>query len=141
MSVIEIHKKAVFDVHEARALLPVVKKITQKYSKNVDMLINQLENLNSEDLTRIEEVEEIVNTEIQEWHKKMKSLGLYPKGLWVVDFDNGKGFFCWKNPEEDILFWHSYDKGFKARRPIGDFKNLDFTEDLGDSSNKLLLEF
>jgi hypothetical protein len=48
----------------------------------------------------------------------MEALGLEVKGLWLVDFDNGSGYFCWKWPEEKLEFFHGYDEGFQGRTRI-----------------------
>ena len=34
------------------------------------------------------------------WAGEVQSLGLEAKGLWLVDFDNGEGYYCWCYPEE-----------------------------------------
>ena len=51
--------------------------------------------------------------------------GIILKGIeqGLVDFpalrNNGEEvFLCWKIGEEEILFWHSLDGGFRGRRPI-----------------------
>ena len=40
------------------------------------------------------------------------------KGLWLVDFDSGDGYWCWAYPEDDLGYWHSYEGGFGARVPL-----------------------
>jgi hypothetical protein len=45
----------------------------------------------------------------------MEALGLEVKGLWLVDFDNGSGYYCWRWPEEDLAYFHGYDEGFDGR--------------------------
>jgi hypothetical protein len=40
------------------------------------------------------------------------------KGLWLVDFDSGDGYWCWAYPEADLGHWHSYEGGFGARVPV-----------------------
>ena len=115
MDIISIYSKKVFPLGEANSLLPIVKKITKKYATVVDSLISRLESLESSQSGEIEELEEKVNLEIRKWHTKIKSLGAKPNGLWLVDFDSGEGYYCWKYPEEEIRFWHSYSEGYKGR--------------------------
>ncbi|MCB0413846.1 MAG: DUF2203 family protein [Bdellovibrionales bacterium] len=124
MSIVEIHKKDHFDLKSAQQLLPVLKNITKKYSEKVDALIEELEKIDHHKIEVTEKIEEDVNTEIREWHKKMKSLGVIPKGLWIIDFDFGRGYFCWQYPEEDILYWHGYNEGYSSREKINDYKLL-----------------
>jgi hypothetical protein len=54
--------------------------------------------------------------------------GIMLKGIeqGLVDFpairDNGEEvFLCWKIGEEEILFWHSLNSGFRGRQPIDTF--------------------
>jgi hypothetical protein len=49
---------------------------------------------------------------------KMARLGLMVKGLWLVDFDTGDGYLCWKFPELKIGQYHGYHEGYTARRPL-----------------------
>gem|GEM_PF-5934521 len=56
-----------------------------------------------------------LNLAIEKWQKKVERLGGEPQGLWIVDFDNGQGYFCWKFPEAKIGFWHGYEDGFSKR--------------------------
>ena len=60
-------------------------------------------------------IEEQINGLIKDWHAKIRKLGAEPKGLWVVDFDCGEGYFCWKYPESSVSHWHSYDTSYKDR--------------------------
>ena len=42
-------------------------------------------------------------------------LGIEVKGLWLIDFDNGSGYYCWQYPEESLQYFHGYDDGFSGR--------------------------
>ena len=63
---------------------------------------------------------------IVEWQTKIQKLGGTPNGHWVVDFDSGDGYFCWKYPEPQIDFWHHYRDGFSKRVKLSSF-NADKT--------------
>ena len=43
------------------------------------------------------------------------ALGADVKGLWLVDFDTGAGYYCWKWPEEELAYFHGYEEGFAGR--------------------------
>lgn len=117
--IVAIHRRGIFSLEEAQQLLPIVRKITQEYSQKADILISRLEGLPMKsDLVR--EIEEQVNELIGGWHQKIKKLGALPKGLWIVDFDAGDGYFCWKFPETEIAYWHTYEDGFTKRRPLSE---------------------
>ena len=45
-------------------------------------------------------------------------LGIEVKGLWLIDFDSGAGYYCWRHPETGLHFFHSYEDGFRGRMPI-----------------------
>ena len=55
---------------------------------------------------------------ISRWVRAMEALGVEVKGLWLVDFDNGSGCYCWRWPEEGLEFFHGYDEGFAGRERI-----------------------
>jgi hypothetical protein len=55
---------------------------------------------------------------ISGWARSMEALGLEVKGLWLVDYDNGSGYYCWKWPEERLEYFHGYDEGFSGRARI-----------------------
>jgi len=115
---ITINRGGVFNLAQARALLPVVRRITQDFSTRVEALMTRLETINLTQTQTIKEVESEVNDLIRVWHEKIRKLGAKPKGLWLVDFDSGDGYFCWKYPETEIDFWHSYQDGFTGRVPL-----------------------
>ena len=54
--------------------------------------------------------------------------GIILKGIveGLIDFpalrkDGEEVFFCWKEGEEDINYWHSLTAGYRGRRPIEEF--------------------
>jgi hypothetical protein len=48
----------------------------------------------------------------------VRARGVEVKGLWLIDFDNGSGYYCWRHPEPGLHFFHSYEDGFSGRVPI-----------------------
>jgi hypothetical protein len=118
MSVTSISReKRIFTLQEAKAIIPVVRKITSNAATRVDELIRNLESL-SEDDPEFEETRGAVDTVVREWADKVQKLGGEVKGIWLVDLDNGQGYYCWKFPEEEIDHFHSYDTGFSSRTRI-----------------------
>lgn len=116
--VITINQARTFSLLDAEEILPVVRRITHEWAQKVETLIARLEAKSPEQLTAIEQLEAEINSGIQMWHEKVKKLGATPKGLWLVDFDSGEGYYCWKYPEVRITHWHSYGDGFSGRVPI-----------------------
>ena len=55
---------------------------------------------------------------VQRWAREMEALGLEAKGVWLVDFDSGAGYYCWTWPEPELAFFHGYEEGFSGRARI-----------------------
>ena len=49
------------------------------------------------------------------WAESVMELGIDVKGIWLVDFDNGSGYYCWQYPEESLQYFHGYEEGFGGR--------------------------
>jgi len=107
----------VFTLEEAQALLPVVRKITAVAFEELVPIRRQFENTLPTD-PRINAVEKNYETIVRRWVAKMERLGLVVKGLWLVDFDTGDGYLCWKYPELKLAYFHDYDSGYGGRRPL-----------------------
>ena len=115
-NVVGIDQKRLFTLEEAKELLPIVRRITQDFEEKVRLLGQRYGNVsNPEQKTQIEA---LIKTGIADWQGKMARLGVMTKGLWLVDFDSGDGYWCWQYPETSIGFFHGYDEGFKQRRPL-----------------------
>jgi regulator of sirC expression with transglutaminase-like and TPR domain len=96
--------RRVFSLDEARALLPRVKDLTSEAVLRYGQLASELE----------QERESVV----RDWMREVRSLGLEIKGLWLVDFDSGAGYYCWKYPEPALNHFHGYEEGFSGRLPL-----------------------
>ena len=116
--IVTINRRGVFSLEEAQKILPIVRRITQEFSAKVELLIARLETLQLNQTETICALEKQVNELVQTWNDKIRKLGADPRGLWVVDFNNGEGYYCWKHPETDILYWHSYEDGYSGRKPL-----------------------
>lgn len=115
---ITINRRGKFSLEEARRILPVVRRITSEFSAKVELLIARLETLQLNQTDTICTLEKQVNELIQIWNDKIRKLGADPRGLWVVDFECVEGYYCWKYPESDILYWHAHEDGYTGRKPI-----------------------
>jgi hypothetical protein len=119
-NIIEINRRSVFSLIEARELLPVIFRITKNYAQKVEALIGRLEALPIGNDSLVTTLETQVNSFIQEWQDKVQKLGALPKGMWIADFDSGDGYYCWKFPERNIEFWHKYSDGYSKRVRVED---------------------
>lgn len=107
----------IFSLQQACALLPEVKHVTADAVRQTESLASQLNGLAEDDpdygpLSAA--LKEVVNA----WAEQVHSLGLEAKGLWLVDFDNGNGYYCWCYPEPTISHYHGYADGFAGRMTI-----------------------
>ena len=104
-------------LEKAREVLPTVIQCTEEAYQKSTGLARLLETSilpENEQEAREEEIQRTLN----DWAASIFFLGAEVKGLWLVDFDHGKGYYCWKYGEKDILYEHSYKDGFGGRRKI-----------------------
>ena len=115
--VFEIKKNKVFSLVEARELLPIIQRVTQDSLEKVEMIKHHIQHYDLDSFQR-QVYEDQAADIVSRWSEKVVKLGCEPKGLWLVDFNNGEGFYCWKHPEPDISYFHPYEGGFQGRTPI-----------------------
>jgi hypothetical protein len=109
--------KRIFTYDEAITTFPVVRDLTAAAVRQIEALVN---NVGSRDEleSRRKELEETCERIVQAWAERVTSIGCEVKGLWLVDWDSGDGYYCWRFPEEAIAFFHTYEEGFAGRIPI-----------------------
>jgi regulator of sirC expression with transglutaminase-like and TPR domain len=100
-------EKHIFTFEEAKSLLPKVKEITSD-------AVFRYARLGETSSESEEERQGIV----RDWAREILSLGVVIKGLWLVDFDSGAGYYCWKYPEPSLEYFHGYEEGFAGRLPL-----------------------
>ena len=100
-------EKRLFTYAEAKALLPRVQQLTQEAYEKVERLLDAS--------PQVPETREQAQSIVNAWAAEMGALGLDIKGLWLVDFDNGSGYYCWKHPEPTLDYYHTYEEGFGGR--------------------------
>ena len=124
--VFELNRKKVFSIGEARELLPIIRRITDEANLKVKALLATLEAQPDRDSDKAKILEEKINQHVSEWQTKVSKLGAEGKGLWLVDFDCGTGYYCWKFPEENLQHYHGYSEGFQARVKVFEQPAVDF---------------
>lgn len=97
--------KRIFTFEEARQLLPAVRERTRKAME----ALAELEEGGGEARRRAGQ------GILEVWVRDVEALGIEVKGPWLVDFDSGAGYYCWRWPEETLDFFHGYDEGFAGR--------------------------
>lgn len=110
-----LKKKWTFE--EASAVFPEVKRITETYYQKAYLLSKKInDTILPENV--MEEIEDRIRATVAEWSKTITSMEIDVKGVWLIDFDNGNGYYCWRLGEEDLLYEHSYEDGFAGRKLI-----------------------
>jgi regulator of sirC expression with transglutaminase-like and TPR domain len=99
-------EKRIFTLEQAREVLPQVQEVTSqafvRYTR----------------LGAGGESEQERQGIVRDWVRSVSSLGAEIKGLWLVDFDSGAGYYCWKYPESNLEYFHGYEEGFSGRLPL-----------------------
>jgi hypothetical protein len=106
-------KKKTFSYAEAVALLPEARRLTEEAWSRVEAIQGET---SAEELHP--DVRRDIDRVVSEWAYNIMEMGIEVKGLWLIDFDNGSGYYCWRYPERGLHFFHSYEDGFSGRVPI-----------------------
>lgn len=101
--------KRIFTYDEALETFPLVRDLTAAAVRRIEALEND---------ERRDEVEAAREKVFRAWAAEITALGCEVKGVWLVDWDMGDGYYCWRHPEQAIAFFHTYDEGFAGRIPI-----------------------
>ncbi len=109
--------KRIFSYDEALDSFPLVRDLTAAAVRHVEALVNNLGSRAEMD-SRREELDEACQKIVHVWTEEVCAVGCEVKGLWLVDWDSGDGYYCWKFPEEAISYFHTYEEGFAGRLPI-----------------------
>jgi hypothetical protein len=113
----EIENRRRFTLDEAREMLPSVKQMTAEAVKHAEEVADAIEGIDEDDPERT-----ILGAELKlivdGWADRIREMGLEAKGLWLVDFDNGDGYYCWQHPEPMLSHYHGYEEGFGGRIKI-----------------------
>lgn len=103
-----------WSLEAARVLLGDVRARTERTVAKIE----RLEELQGEGAATGEEggePTESVQGALSEWVREMEALGVEVKGPWLIDFDSGSGYYCWRWPERELEYFHGYDEGFEGR--------------------------
>lgn len=106
-----------FSYEEALALFPVVRDRTDAAVRQIEALVNQVQSRDEMEL-RKEELESAYRSIVERWTEEIESLGCEVKGVWLVDWDSGDGYYCWRYPEPTLAHFHGYEEGFAGRVPV-----------------------
>ena len=99
----------------ARAVLGDVRVRTERAVTATERLVLEREGGDADARARVDaEIQSV----IERWAAEIEALGAEAKGVWLVDFDSGNGYYCWRWPEPALDHFHGYEDGFAGRTRI-----------------------
>lgn len=105
--VIPIHSRRIFTKEEAEGLLPVVRRITDAAAARACELQEQLGWIPPDEPLHMRLRAEL-DLIVRRWAIKLSKLGCEPRGVWLVDFDAGEGWFSWRHGDDALSFFHPH---------------------------------
>lgn len=108
----------IFNLESATNLIPLIYRLTEETNSAITQLSMQLDLILDKKSDLAVDLQKKIDDLVTKWHSKLERLGARPKGVWLADFDNGEGYFCWKFPEKKIMYFHGYQDGFTGRKKI-----------------------
>jgi hypothetical protein len=105
-----------FTLQEARDLLPEIQDRTSAAVRAHETITERVKKARTapEQVAHKRALQEVV----RRWIDDITRLGAEAKGLWLVDFDNGAGYYCWEHPEPALDYFHTYEDGRAGRLRI-----------------------
>lgn len=110
-------RRRTFTYEEALDSFPIVRDLTAAAQRQVQSLVQRVQSHDELEARRDELAEEAERI-VEAWAAEVTALGCEVKGLWLVDWDSGDGYYCWKYPEHTVSHFHGYEEGFAGRMPI-----------------------
>lgn len=106
-----------FTYEEVLESFPAVRDLTRAAQRRIEAMVNRVRS-HDELEARRGELEDEMERIVEAWATEVTALGGEVKGLWLVDWDSGDGYYCWKHPEHTVAHFHGYEEGFQGRIPI-----------------------
>lgn len=117
--IIPIHSRRTFSQADVERMLPVVRRITERAALACGRARDELRFVPEGEPLRAR-IAGDVDLAVRRWAMKISQLGCEPRGLWIVDFDAGDGWFTWRLGDETACFFHPYDAGPAANAPFAE---------------------
>ncbi len=106
-----------FSYEDALNTFPQVRDLTTAAIRQIEAMLNRVQSRDELE-ARKEELQSAYERIVQAWVEEVSSVGCEVKGLWLVDWDCGDGYYCWRFPEDSISHYHGYEEGFDDRVPV-----------------------
>lgn len=116
-----------FTPEEANRTLPLVKKIVQdilEYSTKLKVISDSTNG----DFEENREAKDLVSS-IKSFMRELEEIGCHYKdwnfSVGLIDFpaiiNNEEVYLCWKSDEEQIIYYHGLNDGFRGRKLIPEY--------------------
>lgn len=112
----ESSERRIFTYAEARALVPEIQALTIDAATAFDA--HRAAQRAARRRPARDAAELAMRRIVKAWQRKVRAMGGCCAGLWMVRFDSGAGWYCWRHPEADLLWFYAYEDGFAGRRRI-----------------------
>lgn len=132
------HKRRLFTVEEANAMLPLVRAIVTDLAQLSRDVVDRRERLAhlrasrdarahdfyTDEVAEIEAELERDTQQLYDYVEELRQLGVEPKNgpEGLVDFpsrmDGRIVYLCWRLGEPEVLYWHDLDAGFAGRQSL-----------------------
>lgn len=109
-----------FNLAEARALLPLVQAVSKRHFLQLQPIQERLSRMLANDPRR-KVFEREFEWLVSQWRSKVIQLGAKVSGLWSVEFDVGEGCLCWRYPELSINTFRKHGTAFSERVKLNDY--------------------
>lgn len=109
-----------FNLAEAKSLLPLVQSVTSKHQAQLAPIQDRLNKMLSNDPRR-NPIEHEYEQVVSKWKSKIEKLGAVVRGLWVVEFNVGEGALCWRHPELSLNYFRACGDDFTSRVKLSDY--------------------
>lgn len=109
-----------FDLAEAKALLPLVQAVSKRQFSKLSPTQDRLNKMLANDPRR-KVYEHEFELYVSQWRSKVIQLGAQVTGLWTVEFDVGEGCLCWRYPELSLNYFRKHGAAFSERVKLRDY--------------------
>lgn len=109
-----------FDLSEAKELLPLIQVVTERHFHKLDPIQTRMAKMLSNDPRR-QAYEQEFERQVSQWRSKVAQLGARVAGLWAVEFDVVDGSLCWRYPELTINSFRKHGEAFSERVKLRDY--------------------
>src|SRR5690606_24732290 len=105
-----------FQLEDARSFLPAIDAVTRQAMDKAEPIVTMINN--PKDLQDKKLLTLRLQSIVEKWSSQMLYFGVMTRGLWMVDFDCGHGYYSWVAGEKDITTYRSYTQDFDQRTPL-----------------------